>query len=194
MLKSLLLSNDKSKVKDIAEDIDAYYSNVYLPSDPLIRFQDDKGISDFLAGMYGVVLQLGRFISYKDARQDTLVELIQELYKIPPKTFRIWNAPCLVYKEESILATNNVKEDKSLWTERCTKWVNYSAFIARTMDAGIFERCEDFTKYPSWDLPEGIGTMFSTETERNCKAMVSRKLHLAMRAYAAQRLHCASKV
>jgi hypothetical protein len=95
IIKDLLLVNNYTAVADVARQIDAYYSGEFLRSDPLLKFQDDKGMEIFLSILYRLVFDLAELISYKDSRQDTLVELILELRKLPPKQLKIWKVCCV---------------------------------------------------------------------------------------------------
>lgn len=92
IFKDLLLSHGGTQViAEAARQIDGYYTSKFLPSDPLMRFQEDKGIAGFLAVLYRIIFDLGRFLSYKDPRQGILAQLILQLRQLPPKPFKIWH-------------------------------------------------------------------------------------------------------
>jgi hypothetical protein len=95
IIEGLLLNgNDHTAVADAARQIDMYYSSVFLPLDPLIKL-DDEGMASLLSTLYNLIFEVARLISYKDSRQDTLVELILELRKLPPKQIKIYNVCCV---------------------------------------------------------------------------------------------------
>ena len=90
MLKDFLLSDGDSTATDTARLIDNFYGQVYLPSDPLMKFEDGQGIETFLVGFYELIFALARFIPYNSSDQDKVVQLMLELRKLPPKQLRIW--------------------------------------------------------------------------------------------------------
>lgn len=77
--------------REAARRIDADYRDVYLPSDPLLKGQDDKGMAPFLSYLYELVQSVATFIDWDDARQDALVQLVGELRKLPPRAVRIYD-------------------------------------------------------------------------------------------------------
>jgi hypothetical protein len=90
IMKRLLLSTSENAAAEAARGFDQYYSQHFLPSDPLMKFSDDKGMETYLWGLYQLIFDMGRLISYKDTKQTNLVQLLVELRKLPPKTFKIW--------------------------------------------------------------------------------------------------------
>jgi hypothetical protein len=91
IMKRLLLSTSENAAADAAREFDEYYSQQFLPSDPLMKFSDDKGMGAYLWGLYQLIFDMGRLVPYNDTKQTNLVQLIVELRKLPPKTFKIWN-------------------------------------------------------------------------------------------------------
>jgi hypothetical protein len=41
--------------------------------------------------------------------------------------------------------------------QRCAAWLNLSSFFARVIAAGLFDGYDDWAKYPSVDIPIGLG-------------------------------------
>ncbi|KAK7937804.1 uncharacterized protein PG986_014672 [Apiospora aurea] len=82
---------------EAAQQVDDLYSNEYLPSDPLMKFQDDKGMGGFLSCLYEMVFDLARAIPHEDDLQDRLVQFLVELAKLPTEEVKIWGEDCLVY-------------------------------------------------------------------------------------------------
>jgi hypothetical protein len=74
--------------------MDTCYVGKYLLSDPLLKF-NDKGIAGFLSILYDFVFDIAQLLSYNDSRKDTLVELVLELRRLPPKPFKIWEVCCV---------------------------------------------------------------------------------------------------
>ncbi|KAJ9155244.1 hypothetical protein NKR23_g2103 [Pleurostoma richardsiae] len=52
IFRRLLLSADVSATAEAALQVDEFYRDTYLPSDPLMRFEDDKGMAEFLATLW----------------------------------------------------------------------------------------------------------------------------------------------
>ena len=100
IMKDFLISKCDPAAPETALRIVTYYWENYLPSDPLMKFEDDKGIAGFLNHLYELVFAMARLIPYNDSRQDMLVQLILELRKLPAKPFKIWNVrwPLILYK------------------------------------------------------------------------------------------------
>lgn len=88
-IRTLLLPDGDTAVRDTALRIDALYDK-HLTSDPLLKSHEDKGMEGFLGSLYVLIFELALFLPYKDDTQDTLVQLLLELRKLPPKTFKIW--------------------------------------------------------------------------------------------------------
>lgn len=81
---------DAMTAREAARRIDAEYRDVYIPSDPLLRGLEDKGMAGFLGRVYDLVLSVSRLVDCDDARQDALVRFLGELRKLPPTAFKIW--------------------------------------------------------------------------------------------------------
>lgn len=78
-----------------AREIVDFQEKYFLPSDPLMRFQDDQGWGVFLWAFYETVFTLARLIPYHDnCKHDKLVRLMLELRKLPPRTISIWQVCC----------------------------------------------------------------------------------------------------
>ncbi|KAL1970741.1 hypothetical protein VTN77DRAFT_2575 [Rasamsonia byssochlamydoides] len=121
-------------------------------------------MANFLSILYELVFDMARLLPYTDARQDTLVQLILELRKLPPKPCRIWNENCIVYTDEPVFPVvmednwngNHASDSKeqhygassSTWKQQCDEWVNFSSFLARCIESGVNDHYEDRCKYP----------------------------------------------
>lgn len=88
-IRTLLLPDGDIAVRDTALRIDALYEK-HLTDEPLLKFQEDKGMESFLHSLYVLIFELALLIPYSGNPQDTLVQLLLELRKLPPKTYKIW--------------------------------------------------------------------------------------------------------
>ena len=89
-LKDFLLSTSDTAAADTALRVDALCQETLLDGDPLLKFQDDKGISGFLNALWETFFEVVKRVPYSDPKQDELVQLIHELRKLSPKPFNIW--------------------------------------------------------------------------------------------------------
>lgn len=112
MLKDFLLlpeGDSTTLAADTARRIDNFQQQEYLPSDPLMRFQDDQGMGGFLSAFYEVIFTLARLIPYNTGsfKQKKLVQLMLKLRKLPAREFKIWGvcyviSSCLLYAVPSL--------------------------------------------------------------------------------------------
>lgn len=90
ILKEFLLSDGDSTAAETASRIAGVYDEDYLPSDPLMKYEDDKGMGGFLSDFYDVIFTLARLLPYHSSNQDKVVRVMVELRKLPPRPFKIW--------------------------------------------------------------------------------------------------------
>ena len=90
LVKGFLLSDDDDMASNTAQRIQNYYEQEYLLADPLMKFEDDQGMGEFLAAFYNIIFLLARLIPYNSYAQQKLLLLVLELRKLPPKSFKIW--------------------------------------------------------------------------------------------------------
>ncbi|KAI0384667.1 hypothetical protein F5Y04DRAFT_247527 [Hypomontagnella monticulosa] len=166
ILRQTLFSSEEPSPIAAAQQIDTYYQETYLLCDPLMRFQEDKGMGGFLHCLYESVFDLVLRIPYNHTSQDILVEFIAELRRLPPKQLKIWNEDVQIYTRDPIFAS--VMDDN--WNgyfpsedtsssdieKECIEWVNFSAFIARCTQSGLNDNFSHPCKYPSFDIPKGL--------------------------------------
>jgi hypothetical protein len=80
------------------------------------------------------------------------------------------NHGCIANDSDSAGGDAESKE----FIETCDEWVNFSAFIARCVQAGLLDRFSDgISKYPSWDVPDGLEKGLQPGILRDCRVMVS---------------------
>lgn len=98
IVKDFLLSDDKdaAAASNTAQRIQNYYDQEYFVADPLLKFQDDQGMGEFLAAFYNIILLLARLIPYNSLAQQRLLLLLLELRKLPPKSVTIWEVRQLI--------------------------------------------------------------------------------------------------
>jgi len=89
-LKDFLLSTSDTAAADTALRVDALYKETLLDGDPLLKFQDDKGISGFLNTLWEIFFEVAKRVPYSDSEQHKLLQFINELRKLSPKPFNIW--------------------------------------------------------------------------------------------------------
>lgn len=98
IIKDMLLSSESDSdnaAPTAARGINTYYWDRNLDSGPLFKFQrDDIGFFDFLSFLYHVIVRVPCFIPYNGSKQNTLVQLLLEIHKLPPSPIRAWNV-CL---------------------------------------------------------------------------------------------------
>ncbi|KAL8722778.1 MAG: hypothetical protein Q9225_000789 [Loekoesia sp. 1 TL-2023] len=189
MLKDSLLSDGDLAAANTVHQIDSFYQQEYLTSDPLLKFKDDQGMERFLNGFFEAVFTLASLLPYADPNQGKLVNLLLELRKLPPRQLRIWNEDCLVWVREPIFGLvmednwngnhpSDAKESSGGDGERsfqeiCDEWLNFSCFLARCIEAGLNNGYVDRCKYPSIDIPEGLEPDLPRGPKRDCKIMVA---------------------
>lgn len=191
----------REAAREAARRIDADYQDVFLPSDPLLRGQDDKGMAGYLYRLYDLVLSVARLLDCDDVRQDALVQLLGELRELPPRAFRIWGKDCLVYTRDPVFAVTSEdswngcfvssgppldESKKAAFEKRCAGWANFSSFVARCTAQGFYDSYEDWSKYPGVDIPLGLGLDGELPPGRlgSCRLMVAAQWIL----------HCGAKV
>ena len=65
-LEEFLISPNDSVAADISRLIDTYYWGNLLPSDPLMRFQDDKGMGGYLNCLWELIFDIAKRVPYND--------------------------------------------------------------------------------------------------------------------------------
>ncbi len=70
-----------------------------------MRFEEDKGLVEFLSGFFEVIYIFARHIPYNSPFHEKLIQLNLELRKLPPKKVKIWEVcviPLIVLKTDII--------------------------------------------------------------------------------------------
>ncbi|EFQ35691.1 hypothetical protein CGRA01v4_06066 [Colletotrichum graminicola] len=176
---------DRESATEAAQQVDEYYHNSYLPSDPFSKFQADKGTAGFLNTLYELVFDLARVVPYDHDLQQLLVHFLVELVKLPTREVTIWNEKCLVYAKEPVFGS--VMEDN--WSgsypsdmsspddpdvaESYKEWINLSAFLARCIQSGRNDCFENWSKYPRVDIPKGLEENHDEGPRGDCLQLVA---------------------
>jgi hypothetical protein len=103
IIKDFLFSDGRSTASNTARRINSFYQNDYLLWDPLMRYEEDKGMVEFLTGFYEVICIFARLVPYNSPFQEQLVRLNLELRKLPPTKVKIW--------EVCVNSSNSIKSD-----------------------------------------------------------------------------------
>lgn len=169
-----------------ARRINADYWENYLPSDPLLKGRDDKGVEDFLGRLCHLSFHMGRLLRYDDTRQDAIVQLFLELRKLPQQRFQVYEVDSIIYHDDPVyldmkeefwnafFANNDpakAKDEvtKAYYEKRCDEWANYCALLARLTTAGL----NDQLKYPDIDIPLAFKDDLAPGRLRDCRLMVA---------------------
>ncbi|KAI1480612.1 hypothetical protein K445DRAFT_318632 [Daldinia sp. EC12] len=170
---------------DAALQLDTYYQETYLPSNPELKDQDDKGMVAFLAGLYGLVVDLMFYIPYHHGLQYTLIDFLYELRHLPPKEIKFEGETCLIYEEEPVLekmmnekweVNNPITKDEPDPEElekKCSAWVNVSAFAARCIEAGFADHFKEKCTIPCMDIAKALEEDHPPGIKRNCLIRVA---------------------
>lgn len=89
ILKRLLAENGITP-QETAQQIDSFYENDFLPSQPIFQKEKAKGMINLLGALDELLCNLGRVLRYDDVRQDALIQVILELRKLPTRQVEIW--------------------------------------------------------------------------------------------------------
>lgn len=90
IFKRLFVTDGDFSPHDAAQQIDTVYSDIWFPLDPTFRFRPDKGMRSFLLTLNEFIFPLARMLRHDDMRQGTLVQLILEIFALPPRAAQIW--------------------------------------------------------------------------------------------------------
>ncbi|KDN66824.1 hypothetical protein CSUB01_03007 [Colletotrichum sublineola] len=185
IFRHLFTSPNASAATEAAQQVDGYYRDVYLPSDPFLKFLDDKGTAGFLNTLYELVFDLARVVPYDHEQQQLLVQFLIELVKLPTREVKIWDRKCLVYANEPIFGSvmednwngsypsDMFSSDAPAIAESFKEWVNLSAFLARCIQSGRNDCFENWDKYPGVDIRKGLEETHEKGPRRDCLQLVA---------------------
>lgn len=85
------IAKDGVTPQEAAQQIDSYYEDDLLPSQPILQREKARGMVNLLGALDDLICDLGSVLHYDDVRQDDLIQLILELRKLPPRQVVIGN-------------------------------------------------------------------------------------------------------
>lgn len=86
IVKQMLLSEDQDNIaRTAAHEIDDYWHR-HLKTDTFNFQKEEPSFFDFHTCLYNIILELPRFVPYNDPKQDTLVQLLVELRRLPSRS------------------------------------------------------------------------------------------------------------
>ena len=91
IVKKLLISDNEKAPTVAAHQIDEFYQKIFLPTDPLMRFEEDKGWTEFLNTLYTMIFDVVERVRWNDPKQDSLMNLITALRQLPPRPAKIYD-------------------------------------------------------------------------------------------------------
>ncbi|RAO74256.1 uncharacterized protein BHQ10_010268 [Talaromyces amestolkiae] len=181
-----LIAEDGITPQGAAQQIDSYYEDDLLPSQPILQKEKAKGMINLLGALDDLICGLGSVLHYNDVRQDALIQLILELRKLPPRQVVIGDNECTDYKDNPIF----VRQVYENWNgyqvydslpgtplevqESCDKYVNWSSFIARCTSAGFLADKEGYEyKYSTVDISSGLEEEIPQGKIRNARILAA---------------------
>ncbi|KAK2758637.1 hypothetical protein FQN54_003327 [Arachnomyces sp. PD_36] len=191
ILKKLLVSDcSTADIVNAANEIESYRSEEFPRKFPLlVKFEKDKGMEYFLESLYSSIFDVAGALKHDDPRHDAMVQVICELHKLPPKSFKIDGEDRLLYNDEpmfhgQIFEESNVDNNDEYAARNgdadakklCEEWVNISSFWARCIENG--PRPKTFTFVDLFlDIKDGLvkdsSFAFVTGTKRPYRLMVA---------------------
>ncbi|KAI2006423.1 hypothetical protein LOZ50_003148 [Ophidiomyces ophidiicola] len=173
MVQNLLLSDDPKAPHETALAITQYFWDGRADESreyPYFKYEKEgwPHLSDLVEKM---IIGLSWFIPFNDTKQDKLIQLIVELYNIPPLEEPIAGMDRFVYPEDESFYLEMYDQWSGDWTnifeeiyinkkskekEQCSQLVNFTAFLARAIEAGISRENPDFGQFAWGDVSDGL--------------------------------------
>ncbi|KAI1656551.1 hypothetical protein F4813DRAFT_363630 [Daldinia decipiens] len=183
ILKRTIFSARGCSPLDAALQINTYYEETYMAANPALKDQGDKGMIEFLTGLYGVLSDLVLIIPYHHGLQYAIIDLLFELRNQPSKEIKIEDESCVIYNYEPVIESMMVQK----WEEhspkhdtrpeelekKCAEWVNISAFIARCIEAGFNDHFKEKCQFPCVDIPKALEEENPPGVRRSCLIRVA---------------------
>ena len=93
ILKNMLLSTDVNNAAHTAAyQLNTYYWERNNESGPFFQWGNEKEpFPDFISFLYDIIVRVTPFLSYNDASQNVIVQLVLELRNLPPNSVKAWN-------------------------------------------------------------------------------------------------------
>ncbi|KAI1938486.1 hypothetical protein LOZ58_003439 [Ophidiomyces ophidiicola] len=169
MVQSMLLSDDPKAPHETALAITQYFWDGRADESreyPYFNYEKEgwPHLSDLVEKM---IVGLSWFIPFNDTKQDKLIQLIVELYNIPPLEEPIAGMDRFVYPVDQSFYLEMYDQWSGDWTnifeeiyinkksdakEQCSQLVNFTAFLARATAAEISREDDGFGKFATYDV------------------------------------------
>ncbi|PCG90858.1 Protein of unknown function DUF3632 [Penicillium occitanis (nom. inval.)] len=185
ILKHLLAENGITP-QETAQQIDSFYEDKFVPSQPIFQKEKSIGMINLLGALDELLCNLGRVLRYDDVRQDALIQVILELRKLPTRQVEIWGDECTVYKDDPIFGVlvhecwnmyfvhRQTPGTPSEVQESCDQYVNLSSFIARCTSAGLLvDKHGNEYKYSTFDVSRGVEEEIPRGNIRNARILAA---------------------
>lgn len=96
IFRDLLRSNAVHAARDAARAIDGAFAAGWLPQRSMLKHAGDEGLADFVHLVYNLIFELAPLLRHDSAQHERLFELLVELRKLPPRSFKlnsVWEGP-----------------------------------------------------------------------------------------------------
>ncbi|KAK7990493.1 hypothetical protein PG990_014773 [Apiospora arundinis] len=144
IFRNLLTSTSESAAAEAAQQVDTCYQDDYLPSDPFMKFLDDK------------------------ARKAKIWNEECHVYEKDPILPSVlddnWNGsfPSHPYDPEDPSSRKSLEE-----------WVNFSTFLARCIKSGLLDKFDGWGRYPAVEIRKALEENPGQGPRRDCLVMVA---------------------
>ncbi|KAK2765316.1 hypothetical protein FQN54_008160 [Arachnomyces sp. PD_36] len=188
IIKDMLLSNQSNNtVRATAYQLNTYYWERNNENGPFFTWaKTGESVPGYISFIIDMIVGPTPFIPYDDPKQDLLVQLILELRNLPRNPVKAWDGDHLLPPEETEFGellhetwasrwadSNREYPDPAKWKQRCDEWVNFSAFLARCVQARIDDDAFDIGKYPRMNIDDAVSSHITDEVKRNSWVMVA---------------------
>lgn len=89
IFRDLLRSNAVNAAHDAAHAIDQAFAGGWLPQRSMLKHGGDEGLADFVHLVYNLIFELAPLLAHDSAQHVRLFELLVELRKLPPRSFKL---------------------------------------------------------------------------------------------------------
>lgn len=89
IFRDLLRSNAVNAAHDAAHAIDQAFADGWLPQRSMLKHGGDEGLADFVHLVYNLIFELAPLLAHDSAQHVRLFELLVELRKLPPRSFKL---------------------------------------------------------------------------------------------------------
>lgn len=89
IFQDLLVSDSATAARDAAKLIDKAFADGWLPQKSMLQHAGDGGLADFVHLVYNLIFELAPLLPYDAPEHERLFELLMELRRLPPRTFKL---------------------------------------------------------------------------------------------------------